>query len=159
MRGNSHVRFLGGKRRGNPPDPADKSPDDYFSVSEFYKVLSYAFLYAALNKTPIEDLTLSIIETRHPRELFKHVEAERLGGIRETAPGICQIAGYPLPIQVIESKKLPAEENLWLRGLTKDLNAKAARSILDLFNNPVGCLTSLAKCSVVCLFKRLLFRN
>jgi hypothetical protein len=23
MRGNSHVRFLGGKRRGNPPDPAD----------------------------------------------------------------------------------------------------------------------------------------
>jgi hypothetical protein len=32
---------------------------------------------------------------------------------------------------VIESKKLPMEENLWLKGLTKDLNAKAARSILE----------------------------
>jgi hypothetical protein len=108
-----------------------KSPDDYFSVHDFHKVLSYAFLYAALNKTPIEDLTLSIIEARHPRELFKHVEAERPGGITETAPGVCQITGYPLPIQVIESKKLPVEENLWLKGLTKDLNTKAARNILE----------------------------
>ncbi|MDR1636953.1 MAG: hypothetical protein LBR93_06415 [Treponema sp.] len=29
-----------------------KSPEDYFSVYDFYKVLSYAYLYAALNKTP-----------------------------------------------------------------------------------------------------------
>jgi hypothetical protein len=32
---------------------------------------------------------------------------------------------------VVESKKLSAEENLWLKGLTKDLNAGAARSILE----------------------------
>jgi hypothetical protein len=107
-----------------------KSPDDYFSVHDFYKVLGYAFLYAALNKVSVEDMTLSIIETRHPRELFKYVEAGR-GGIMETAPGIYRITGYPLPIQVIESKKLPFEENLWLKGLTKDLNAKVARSILE----------------------------
>jgi hypothetical protein len=108
-----------------------KSPDDYFSVYDFYKVLSYVFLYAALNKTPIEDLTLSIIETRHPRKLFQYLEKQCPGGITEIAPGIYQIAGYPLPIQVIENKKLPFEENLWLKGLTKDLNAKAARSILE----------------------------
>jgi hypothetical protein len=107
-----------------------KSPDDYFSIHDFYKVLSYAFLYAALNKTPIEDLTLSIIESRHPRELFKYVEEKGCGVIRETAPGICQIAGYPLDIQMIESKKLPVEENLWLKGLTKDLNPAMAGSIL-----------------------------
>jgi hypothetical protein len=108
-----------------------KSPDDYFSVYDFYKVLSYAFLYAALNKVPMEDLTLSIIESRHPRELFKYVEEEGRGGITETAAGIYQITGYPLPIQLIETKRLPVEENLWLKGLTKDLNAKAARSILE----------------------------
>jgi hypothetical protein len=107
-----------------------KSPDDYFSIHDFYKVLSYAFLYAALNKIPIEDLTLSIIEARHPRKLFKYVEGEGHGGITETTPGIYRIAGYPLEIQVIESKKLSAEENLWLKGLTKGLNAKAAGSIL-----------------------------
>jgi hypothetical protein len=108
-----------------------KSPDDYFSVHDFYKVLSYAFLYAALNKTPINDMTLSIIESRYPRELFKHIQEAGHGEMTETAPGVCRITGYPLEIQVIENKKLPFEENLWLKGLTKDLNAKAARSILD----------------------------
>jgi hypothetical protein len=72
-----------------------KSPDDYFSVHDFYKVLSYAFLYAALNKTSIDDLTLSIVETRHPRELFKYVEETGHGAIAETAPGIYRITGYP----------------------------------------------------------------
>jgi hypothetical protein len=108
-----------------------KSPDDYFSVHDFYKILCYAFLYAALNKVSVEDLTLSIIETRHPRKLFKYVEEEWHGSITETAPGIYRITGYPLAIQVIENKKLPFEENLWLKGLAKDLNAKAARSILE----------------------------
>jgi hypothetical protein len=107
-----------------------KSPDDYFSVYDFYKVLSYAFLYAALNKVPVEDMTLSIIETRHPWGLFKYLEDAGRGGISETAPGIHQITGYPLAIQVIESKKLSVEVNLWLKGLTKDLNPVIAESIL-----------------------------
>jgi hypothetical protein len=63
-----------------------KSPDDYFSVFDFYKVLSYAFLYASLHRVLPEDLTLSIIETRHPRELLKHI-GERGGGIAETGAG------------------------------------------------------------------------
>ncbi|MDR3122710.1 MAG: hypothetical protein LBU16_02900 [Treponema sp.] len=107
-----------------------KSPDDYFSLYDFYKALSYVFLYAALNKTSLEDLTLSVIETRHPRELFKYME-EKAAGISETAPGIYRIAGYPLETQVIESRKLPFEENLWLKGLTKDLNPAMAGSILE----------------------------
>jgi hypothetical protein len=107
-----------------------KSPDDYFSVYDFYKVLGYAFLYAALNRTAIEDLTLSIVEARHPRELLKYVK-ERGGTANETSPGIYRITGYPLAIQAIESRKLPLEENLWLKGLTKDLNAKTAVSILE----------------------------
>jgi hypothetical protein len=36
-------------------------------VHDFHKVLSYAFLYAALNKSALEDLAVSIIETRYPR--------------------------------------------------------------------------------------------
>jgi hypothetical protein len=108
-----------------------KSPDDYFSVADFYKVLGYAFLYAALNNTPLEDLTLSIIETRHPRELFRYVKEEWGCGVTETAPGIYYITGYPLAIQVIESRKLSFGENLWLKGLAKDLNHAAVGSILE----------------------------
>jgi hypothetical protein len=73
----------------------------------------------------VEDLTLSVIETRHPRELLKYVEAGG-GTATETSPGIYHIEGYPLAIQVIESKKLPVEENLWLKGLAKDLNPAIA---------------------------------
>jgi hypothetical protein len=50
-----------------------KSPDDYFSVYDFHKALDYAFLYAALNNIPIEELTLSIIGARRPRQLFKRL--------------------------------------------------------------------------------------
>jgi hypothetical protein len=108
-----------------------KSPDDYFSVHDFHKALGYAFLYTALNKIPIEELTLSIIETRRPRELFKYIKEAGRGRIDEAALGIYHIPGYPLAIQVIESKKLPLGENLWLRGLAKDLNPAMAGSILE----------------------------
>jgi hypothetical protein len=37
---------------------------------------------------------------------------------------------YPIAIQIIESKKLPETENLWLKGLTKDLNVSTAEIIL-----------------------------
>jgi hypothetical protein len=108
-----------------------KSPDDYFSVYDFYKALSYAFLYASLNHINIEDMTLSIVETRHPRELLSYFESKENCGVTEYSPGVYHVRGYPLAIQVIESKKLPLEENLWLRGLAKDLNVAAAGIILE----------------------------
>jgi hypothetical protein len=107
-----------------------KSPDDYFAVEDFYKVLSYGYLYAALNKTRVQDMTLTVIETRHSRNLFKYLKEEENREVSETSPGIYRITGYTLEIQVIESKKLPLEENLWLKGLAKDLNAVVAGTIL-----------------------------
>jgi hypothetical protein len=108
-----------------------KSPEDYFSVYVFYKVLSYAYLYAALNKTDTRDMTVSIIETRHPRDLFTYFGKEKNCAVTETSPGVYVVSGYPVDMQVIESKKLPLEENLWLKGLSKDLNAEVADTILE----------------------------
>jgi hypothetical protein len=108
-----------------------KSPEDYFSVYDFYKVLSYAYLYAALNKTGMRDLTISIIETRHPRDLLIYFEGEANCRVEEASPGIYVVSGYPVAIQVIESKKLPLSENLWLKGLSNDLNTEAAGTILE----------------------------
>jgi hypothetical protein len=108
-----------------------KSPEDYFSVYDFYKVLSYAYLYAALNKADMEDLTISIIETRHPRDLFSYFGKNRNVAVEETSPGVYGISGYPVAIQVIESGKLPLSENLWLKGLSDDLNTAAAGTILE----------------------------
>jgi hypothetical protein len=50
-----------------------KSPEDYLSVEDFYKVYGYACLYAALNKVPVTDLTLTFVESRHPRKLLGHL--------------------------------------------------------------------------------------
>jgi hypothetical protein len=108
-----------------------KSPEDYFSVYDFYKVLSYVYLYAALNKTDTRGMTVSVIETRHPRELFAYFEGEKNCTVAETSPGIYVFGGYPVAVQVIESKKLSFEENLWLKGLSNDLNAAVAGTILE----------------------------
>jgi hypothetical protein len=103
-----------------------KSPEDYVSVGDFYKVLGYAFLYAALNRTPVEEMTVSIIESRYPRELFKYLRETAKCGVAESSPGIYAITGYPAVVQVIDSKKLSLGENLWLKGLNNDLNAADA---------------------------------
>jgi len=54
-----------------------KSPDDYVSVDDFYKVYGYACLYSALNKVDIKDLTLTFVESHYPRELLKHLQEIR----------------------------------------------------------------------------------
>jgi len=47
---------------------------------------------------------------------------ERKYTVAETSPGIYTIKGDILPIQVIDSRKLPDEENLWLKSLSNKLD-------------------------------------
>jgi hypothetical protein len=106
-----------------------KGPDDYFSMHGFYKVLSYSYLYASLNKIFVEDMTITIIETHYPRELFKYFEGKKKK-VEKTSQGIYGICGYAFTIQVLVSRELPTAENIWLKGLTKDLNEELAGIIL-----------------------------
>jgi hypothetical protein len=71
-----------------------KSPEDYFSVHDFYKVLSYAYLYAALNKTDTRDMTVSVIETRHPRDLLAYFEGENCA-VSEISAGVYVVSRRP----------------------------------------------------------------
>lgn len=107
-----------------------KSPEDYFSVSDFYKVISYTYLYAALNRTDVRDMTVSLIGTRYPRGLFSYFR-EGNCVVSRTSSGIYAVSGYPVVIQVVESRKLPLEDNLWLKGLSDDLNVETAAIILE----------------------------
>ncbi|MDR1802081.1 MAG: hypothetical protein LBQ94_00605 [Treponema sp.] len=100
-----------------------KSPDDYISVDDFYKVYGYACLYKVLNKIDIRDLTLTFAGSRYPRELLAHLQEIRGYTVEEKWPGIYTIKGDILPIQVINSRKLSADENLWLRDLDNQLGA------------------------------------
>ena len=100
-----------------------KSPDDYVSVYDFYQVYGYACLYLVLNKADIRDLTLTFVASRYPRELIAHLKEKRGYTVEESRPGIYSIRGDILPIQIIDSRRLSAEENLWLRELDNRLGA------------------------------------
>jgi hypothetical protein len=115
-----------------------KSPEDYVSVYDFYKTLGYACLYAAFNRHDVREMTVTIVETRHPKELFKHIREDTMCAVEEESPGIYRITGYRLLIQVIESKKLSPDENLWLKGLNRELNTETAGSILELSRKKNG---------------------
>ena len=106
-----------------------KSPDDYISVADFYKVYGYACLYASFEKVPVTNMTISFVGSRYPKELLKHFREIRLYKVEETNTGIYNIAGDLLSIQIIDSRKLSAEENLWLRGLYNKLSAQETRCL------------------------------
>jgi hypothetical protein len=100
-----------------------KSPGDYVSVADFYKVYGYACLYTSLKKVPITSLTVSFVESRHPKKLLRHLQNERGYTIAETAEGIYTVKGDILPMQIIDSRRLSADENLWLKSLRDDLDS------------------------------------
>jgi hypothetical protein len=108
-----------------------KSPEDYLSVGDFLKACAYANLYAAITPgVDYSDMTLTFIENRHPRNLLRYLSEARGYAVGEASPGIYRVTGDYLPIQVIESKKLPESENLWLKSLRNGLEAHHMDAIL-----------------------------
>jgi hypothetical protein len=108
-----------------------KSPEDYISERDFYKAYGYACLYASLEKIPIDNLTLTFAGSRHPKKLIGHLEKKRRFAVAEKSPGVYIVSGDILPIQIIDSRKLSADENIWLRDLDNRLDAHEYRRITN----------------------------
>jgi hypothetical protein len=108
------------------------------SFYDFYKALGYAAQYAYQNRVDMHDMTVTIVATRHPRELLEFFRGDQECTVTEESPEIYRIAGYRLGIQVIETKKLAAEDNLWLKGLGRGLNAETAGSIIEASRGKYG---------------------
>jgi len=106
-----------------------KSPQDYVSVGDFYKVYGYACLYIALNKVDVKDMTLTFVESHYPRELLAHLREVRGYTVEEKLPGIYIVSGDILPIQIIDNRKLSSEENIWLKDLYNKLDAEEKRRL------------------------------
>ncbi|MCL2600351.1 MAG: hypothetical protein FWD88_04130 [Treponema sp.] len=108
-----------------------KSPGDYVSVRNFYKVYGYACLYASLNEIPVTDITVSFVENHYPRELVRHLESERGYAVEKTHPGIYTVSGDIFPMQIVDIQRLSENENLWLKGLSNRLGIPTAKKIID----------------------------
>ena len=72
---------------------------------------------------------MSFIGSRNPRKLLAYLREERRFDVKETSPGIYNVKGDVLPIQVIDSRKLSAGKNLWLKGLDNRLGTREMQDV------------------------------
>ena len=105
-----------------------KSPTDSLSVDDFFKVYGYACFYKAdtrrVNEIKAEELTITFVCLRYPRELCHYLEQTMHRSITEVGAGIYYISDPMFPIQLLVQKRLSEEENFWLKNLTNDLKEK-----------------------------------
>jgi len=102
-----------------------KSPDDYLSIDDYYKVLGYACFYKAdapgTDTIKASEITVSLVCRNQPRALIKHLSDVRRLCLEEQEKGIYYIKGDIFPVQIICVSKLSPENNLWLASLTNNL--------------------------------------
>ena len=112
-----------------------KSPADYLSIDDFYKVYAYACFYKAdtpkENSIPITDITITFVCQGYPRKLIKHLKKVWNYQVVRQEAGIYLIdkrmAEDVLPMQIIVTGRLGKKENLWLSSLTNELTDKEGK--------------------------------
>ena len=104
-----------------------KSPDDYLSINDFYKVYAYACLYQSdtdkVKEIDPETLTITFVCSHYPREMFRHLTNTRGIIIENKGNGIYYLKGDPIPMQLLLTPKLSEKENYWLQNLRTNLKA------------------------------------
>ena len=109
-----------------------KSPRDYLSINDFYMVYAYACHYLSLSKRAnniqADGLTITFVSFRYPNKVIKHLKTVRGLEICKEEKGIYYILGDTFPMQLIVTKQLSKDNNLWLSFLTNDLKG---HSIID----------------------------
>ena len=97
-----------------------KSPKDYLSIDDFYKVYGYTCFYkadtGAADEIKANELTMTFVCSRYPSKLLRHLKEKRGYTIEKQEDGIYYIKGDYFPIQIIVTSKLSETENLWRRG-------------------------------------------
>ena len=105
-----------------------KSPDDYLSIDDFYKVYGYACFYKSdtqkVNSIQANDITITFVCHKYPRELLKYLTTEKKFRVTKHEPGIYYIEGDTITMQLIISPQLSEETNLWLHTLTNNIKKK-----------------------------------
>ena len=102
-----------------------KSPDDYLTINDFYKVYGYCCFYQSdteeVCKILPEELTITFICNHFPRKMIQHLREFRGLEIICVEPGIYHIIGDPFPIKLLITKELNPTENRWLQSLRNDV--------------------------------------
>lgn len=105
-----------------------KSPEDYVSVNDYYKVFAYSGLYQSLTERVLEvspdEMTVTFVSNHFPRGLFRHLK-ERYGvNIERPFEGIYYLNGLMFPTQLVIIEQLPPKEYVWLSRQRTDLTVE-----------------------------------
>ena len=110
-----------------------KSEKDGLTVDDYNKVMGYAYFYASFTHAHISDITISFAVTVHPKKLLHYLEHDRKFKVTISDNGIYRIDGDTFPVQILESKKLSAEKNLFLKNLRSNLDKAEAQRTMDAY--------------------------
>ena len=111
-----------------------KSKEDSLGIDDFYKLLSYTFLYKALGKTadqiPADELTASVFRDRCPRELFKKLSG--LGAaVEQKYNGVYYVSGLVhIPVQIVVCSQLDPGVFAALRVLVSQASEADAKEFI-----------------------------
>ena len=104
-----------------------KSPDDYLSINDFYKVYGYACFYQSDTEKILEinpqELTITFVTNHYPKKMLRHIQHVRGILAIKRGDGIYELIGDSIPMQVIVIKELSKEQNYWLQALRNNLQS------------------------------------
>ena len=110
-----------------------KSETDNLSIWDYNKVTGYAMIYSAFEEIPIEDITISFVVTPKPMKLFEYLIKDRGFEVEEVSSGIYYVKGDTFKAQIIESKRLSAEENVFLKNLRSSLTKTDMQEVFEAY--------------------------
>lgn len=97
------------------------------SIDSYYKTIGYAGLLINQMGMPNQysslDTSLTLLSYHYPRKLMKHLKDERKLTIAKASPGVYYINKETFTIQIIVTKELSPEDNLYLHCLTNKLQS------------------------------------
>ncbi len=102
-----------------------KSPTDSLSIDDFYKAYGYTCFYKSggevIDEIRASDVTITFVCNHYPRKMLNKLKAERNITVRRVDSGIYYLEGDAIPIQLLLTRKLSTDENLWLKSLNMEL--------------------------------------
>jgi len=113
-----------------------KSPKDRVTVEDYHKTHCYSRLYASLNRIDINEMSVTVVATRHPRKLLGFLGDQYM--VHNVQPGIYLVAGDTSPTQIIVLEELPNEDNFWLTHLRDDLTEEQMVRVFTAAENKVS---------------------
>lgn len=118
-----------------------KSPTDYISIDDYYKVKAYAYLYKALtegtNNIDIKEMTITLTSSKYPRKLIDYLKNEQKAIVENKENGIYYIKNTDIETQLIVARELDDDKAQYLKLLQIQQENKSLINnwIIEYINN------------------------